>query len=73
MRQTSALNMTRAMRPARSLLQQARRRPGNNDNETSAPAARRGVEALEHLKPRRASVAQRRLAVSRGERPGVVA
>jgi ribonuclease E len=85
MRQTSALNMTRAMRPASEhLLHRTRRRPGNTDNETSAPAARRGVEALEHLK--RHWRAQRglppaegfgsaavSLAVSRGERPGVVA
>jgi hypothetical protein len=73
MRQTSALNMTRAMRPVRSTAPTDATPARQHWKETSAPAARRGVEALEHLKPRRAFVAQRRLAVSRGERPGVVA
>jgi hypothetical protein len=48
MRQTSALNMTRVSRFA------ARRRPATHQNETSAPAARRGVVALENLESCRA-------------------
>src|SRR6476619_1384511 len=52
--------------------------PVTLDNETSAPAARRGVEALEHLKQHRRTQGGEppakdrtavRLAVSRGERP----